>query len=323
MASDIGFDVDTVLHTEENWAYTTLNSIRDAVLITDLHSHVTYLNNVAEELTGWSRKEAFGRSLGQILPLVDNQTYQSIINPASRAMAENRPIELALNAMLKRRDGRLLEIEDSAAPIHNRHDEVVGAVVVFHDACHSLSRTAKFAYQAQHDPLTSLPNRFLFADRLSCAMGYAKRHQHQMALLYLDIDHFKSINDTSGHARGDRYLQIVAERLSSSIRTTDTVCRQGGDEFVVLLSEIENAQSALRVANKLLAALARRCLLDGHEKAISASVGVSIYPDHAHNESDLLHCADMAMYCAKRNGRAQCQLFHSDMKRTGKVFDPG
>ncbi|WP_447893956.1 diguanylate cyclase domain-containing protein [Vreelandella sp. GE22] len=313
-------EADTALHAEKEWAYITLNSICDAVLTTDTQSRVTYLNKMAEELTGWTRAEAFGNPLERVLPLVDNQTHASALNPAGRAMAENRPIELSLDAVLTRRDGSQLEIEDSAAPVHNRHGEVVGAVVIFHDACQSLTRSARFAYQAQHDPLTGLPNRFLFAERLSCAMSQARRRQQPLALLYLDIDHFKAINDTFGHALGDRYLQVVAERLKACLRTTDTICRQGGDEFVVLLTEIIDASSALGVADKILAALANPCQLEGHEHAISVSIGVSLYPDHAQSESELLHLADMAMYAVKQSGRHQCLLYHADMQQAASNF---
>ncbi|WNL43185.1 diguanylate cyclase [Halomonas sp. PAMB 3264] len=299
---------------EKSWAHVTLNSITDAVLTTDMHGRVTYLNRVAEALIGWSRVEAAGKPVEDILSMVDSHTYQTMVNPAIRAMIEDRAQGFVLGAVLIHRDGSQREIESSAVPVHNLSGMIVGAVVVFHDACQSHIRSAQFAYQAQHDPLTSLPNRFLFADRLARAVGLAKRHQHKMALIYLDMDHFKAINDTFGHALGDRYLQIVAERLSGCIRTTDTVCRQGGDEFVVLLSEIESVKSALNVASKILTALATPCQLAGHEHTFSASIGVSIYPDHSTDEQALLHYADLAMYCAKQNGRQQCRLYLAEME---------
>ncbi|GGC88410.1 diguanylate cyclase domain-containing protein [Vreelandella lutescens] len=304
---------EAALQAEREWAQVTLNSIGDAVLTTDVQGRVTYLNRVAEELTGWASRDALGKPVEHILKLVNNQTFHTATNPARRAMTENRTVGLAMNCLLIRQDGSQLEIEDSAAPIHNHQGFTVGAVVVFHDACQSLTRSAQFAYQAQYDALTSLPNRFLFAERLSRAIGLAKRHRHQVALLYLDIDNFKCINDSLGHALGDRLLQAVAERLSECIRVTDTVCRQGGDEFVILLSEIEHTQDAVRIAEKILTTLAKPCLMGHVERCISASIGVSLYPDHASNEHELLNNADAAMYHAKRSGRNQYQVFQGSI----------
>lgn len=304
--------VEAALLAERVWAQVTLNSIGDAVLTTDVQCRVTYLNRVAEELTGWANRDALGKPVEHILKLLNNQNFHTATNPALRAMRENRTIGLAINCVLIRQDGSQLEIEDSAAPIHNHQGFTVGAVIVFHDACQSLTRSAQFAYQAQYDALTSLPNRFLFAERLSRAIGLAKRHRHQVALLYLDIDNFKCINDSLGHALGDRLLQAVAERLSECIRVTDTVSRQGGDEFIILLSEIEHAQDAVRVAEKILITLAKPCLMGHVERCISASIGVSLYPDHASNEHELLNNADAAMYHAKRSGRNQYQVYEGD-----------
>ncbi len=248
-------DAEAVLLAASEWAQVTLNSIGDAVLTTDPDSRVTYLNSVAETLTGWSSKEAIGKPLAQVFPLVDGQTLQTATSPAQRAMEENRTVGLAMNCMLIRQDGSHLEIEDSAAPIHDRNGKIIGAVIVFHDAWHSATQSAKLAYQAQHDALTGLPNRILLSERLSRAIGLANRHQHRIALMYLDLDAFKDINDSLGHDLGDRVLESVADRISECLRDTDTVCRQGGDEFVVLLSEIEKTKDAARIAEKILGAL--------------------------------------------------------------------
>ncbi|MFI0472002.1 diguanylate cyclase domain-containing protein [Halomonas sp. HMF6819] len=302
-----------IWHRERDWAHVALNYVTDAVLTTDENGRVTYLNREAEVLTGWSKSEVSGSPVEQVLALIDRQTCESMVSPAIRAMIENRPLQLALDAILIHQNGSQREIEYFAAPIHDRQGDVGGSVMIFHDACQSFARSAQLAYQAQYDPLTALPNRFLFADRVSRALIQAKRGHHKMALLYVDMDRFKVINDTLGHAAGDRYLQIVAERLSGCIRMSDTICRHGGDEFIMLLNEIESVESALMVAQKALAALDQPCLLVGHRHTISASIGVSIYPDHSTDQHGLLHCADLAMYCAKQKGRHQCQLFSSEM----------
>jgi len=271
------------------------------------------MNRAAERLTGWSSCDALGKSLAEVLMLVDGQTLQISTNPAKRAMEENRTVGLAIDCVLIRKDGSQLEIEDSAAPIHDQSGNIKGAVIVFHDACQSPIQSSKLAYQAQHDPLTGLPNRILLSERLSRAIGLAKRHQHQVALLYLDLDAFKPINDSFGHGVGDRLLQSVADRLSKCVRDTDTICRQGGDEFVVLLSEIENPQDAITLAQKILNALAEPHRVGDHELRITTSIGISLYPDHGVDACSLLHHADMAMYHAKSSGCNHYQLFSADM----------
>ncbi|WP_201745164.1 diguanylate cyclase domain-containing protein, partial [Aidingimonas lacisalsi] len=273
-------DTEAALQDSREWAQVTLNSIGDAVVTTDLACRVTYLNRVAETLTGWSNADALGKPVAQVLTLIDGQTLQSVASPAQRAMEENRTVGLAMDCVLIRKDGSQLEIEDSAAPIHDQDGCLKGAVIVFHDACHSPTHSSKLAYQAQHDALTELPNRILLSERLYQAIGLAKRHQNQVALLYLDLDEFKSINDSLGHETGDFLLQSVAGRLSECVRETDTVCRQGGDEFVVLLSEMEKPQDAARVAEKILGTLAEPYQICHNELHITASIGVSVYPDH-------------------------------------------
>jgi diguanylate cyclase (GGDEF)-like protein/PAS domain S-box-containing protein len=306
-------EAEAALQAAKEWAQATLNSIGDAVVTTDLECRVTYMNRVAETLTGWASIDALGKPLAQVLTLIDGQTLQVAANPAQRAMQENRTVGLAMDCVLIRQDGSQMEIEDSAAPIHDRDGYVRGAVIVFHDACQSPTQSSKLAYQAQHDPLTELPNRALLSERLSRAIGLAKRHQHQVALIYLDLDAFKPINDSLGHAVGDALLQSVAGRLGECIRDTDTVCRQGGDEFVVLLSEIEKPLDAARIAEKILGALAAPFQIDNHELRITTSIGISLYPDHGVDARTLLDNADTAMYQAKENGRNHYQMFRADM----------
>lgn len=306
-------NAEAALQAVKEWAQVTLDSIGDAVVTTDLACRVTYMNRVAERLTGWSSFDALGKPLVEVLTLIDGQTLETATNPAQRAIEENRTVGLAIDCVLIRKDGSQLEIEDSAAPIHDRAGDIKGAVMVFHDASQSPTQSSKLAYQAQHDSLTGLPNRILLSERLSQAIGLAKRHQHQVALMYLDLDAFKPINDSLGHGVGDRLLQSVANRLSKCVRDTDTICRQGGDEFVVLLSEIEKPQDAIRVAQKILSAISAPYRIGKHELRITTSIGLSFYPDHGINGCTLLNNADMAMYHAKNSGCNRYQLFRAEM----------
>ena len=304
---------DDALFAEKERAQVTLNSIGDAVLTTNLPGNVTYLNQVAELMTGWSRELAVGRPLTEVFRIIDGVTRESAPNPAERAIRENRTVGLAADSILLCRDGGELAIEDSAAPIHNRDGQVAGAVIVFHDVSESRAMAQKMAYLAQHDFLTGLPNRALLTERLSRAIGQAKRHGKRIGLIFVDLDYFKHINDSLGHALGDLLLQRVADRLISCIRDTDTVCRQGGDEFVILLAEIELASDAAPIAQKLLAAVAEPCLIAGHELHVSLSVGISIFPDDGQNADEVMKNADTAMYHAKANGRNNYQFFTAEM----------
>jgi diguanylate cyclase (GGDEF)-like protein len=206
-------------------------------------------------------------------------------------------------------------IEDSAAPIHDRQGQVTGAVMVFHDVSVARAMTLKMSYLAQHDSLTDLPNRVLMNDRLSEAITLSKRHHRQLAVLFVDLDRFKRINDSLGHVIGDRVLQAVARRLSTCVRTSDTVSRQGGDEFVILLWEERNAQDAAVTAEKILHALREPLDIDEHVLNITASIGIVTYPDDGADAETLLRNADFAMYHAKDCGRNSYQFFKPDMNR--------
>lgn len=304
---------EEALFEEKERAQVTLNSIGDAVLTTDLLGNVTYLNLVAETMTGWSREEALSRPLSEVFQIIDGTTHQTAPNPAQRAIRENRTVGLAADSVLVRRDGVESAIEDSAAPIHNRDGSVAGAVIVFHDVSESRAMVLKMAHLANHDFLTGLPNRVLLTERLAQAIGLARRCGRQVALLFLDLDYFKHINDSLGHAIGDQLLQSVAGRLSACVRTTDTVCRQGGDEFVILLAEIEHPQDAALVAEKLLVALADSQRIGEHELHVTLSIGISIYPDDGVDVDTVMQNADTAMYHAKASGRNNYRFFTADM----------
>ncbi len=172
---------------------------------------------------------------------------------------------------------------------------------------------AQLSHMASHDYLTNLPNRALLTDRLAQAMTLARRRGKRVALMYLDVDHFKQVNDSHGHSVGDALLQLLARRLQDCVRQSDTVCRQGGDEFVVLLAEVEQPADAALAAAKLIDALASPCVIGEHQLQVGVSIGVSIYPDDAADVEGMLRNADTAMYHAKRNGRNHYQLFQPAM----------
>ena len=305
---------EEALFAERERAQVTLNSIGDAVLSTDVAGNVVYLNVVAEEMTGWSRREATGRPLAEVFRIVDGATREPALDPLAQAVRQNEVVGLTANCILIRRDGSESAIEDSAAPIHDRGGQVTGAVIVFHDVSMARAMTQKMAHLAQHDCLTDLPNRMLLGDRVANAISLARRHAKKCAVLFLDLDGFKPINDVLGHSAGDELLHSVSRRLVTCVRDSDTVSRQGGDEFVVLLSEIEHAADAAVSAQKVLSVLAPRHRVAGQELKVTASIGISIYPDHGADAETLIRCADTAMYQAKEKGRNTFRFFKEDKR---------
>lgn len=301
------------LFEEKERAQVTLNSIGDAVLSTDTHGKVTYLNQAAESMTGWASDEAIGRPFDEVFRIIDGETREPAVNPAQRALDEDKTVGLAADCLLVRRDGSESAIEDSAAPIHDRNGKVSGAVIVFHDVSQSRAMASKMAHQAKHDFLTGLPNRAQLMERLQQAIGLAKRHEKQVALMFLDLDNFKYVNDTLGHAIGDQLLQSVAERLQLNVRSTDMVCRHGGDEFVILLDEIDNPQGAELVAETLISSFSVPHIIDGQELDVTLSIGISVYPEDGDNEDALIRSADTAMFHAKAGGRNIYQFYSPDM----------
>lgn len=305
--------MEDALFIEKERAQVTLDSIGDAVLSTDIFGKITYLNLVAESMTGWPREEAVGRPLAEVFNIIDSISRVACRNPMELAIQQNRTVGLAANSILIRRDGVEAAIEDSAAPIHGRKGEVTGAVIVFHDVSAAKAMTVQMSELAQNDFLTGLPNRAHLNDRITQAINAAHRHHTKFAVLFLDLDFFKHINDSLGHPIGDILLQSVAKRLVSCVRDSDTVSRQGGDEFVILLSEVAHTKNAALCAQKLLTMLKAPNFIGHHGLEISASIGISVFPDDGLDPETLIKTADTAMYQAKEGGRNRYRFFEQEM----------
>ena len=301
------------LFEEKERAQVTLNSIGDAVVSTNFWGRVTFMNVVAERMTGWSLAEASGRSLEDVFRLVDGTHRKQTPSPTVRAIIEDSTVGLGTDCMLIRRDGAELAVETSAAPIHDRQGGVVGAVMVVHDVTVARELAHKLARLALHDSLTDVPNRTLLSDRLDQAMVRAQRSGNFVALLYIDLDRFKHINDSLGHAVGDQLLKSVARRLLACVRSSDTVSRQGGDEFLILLEDIVQAQDAAFCAEKIIAALDAPHRIGNHDLHLTASIGIATFPGDATEADSLLRNADFAMYQAKYSGRNNYQFFKPEM----------
>ncbi len=295
----------------------TLDAIEEAVLRIDISGDITYLNRKAEILTGWPRNEALGRPITDVLLFTEGRstsTNDSALNRAEFERGALIPIANCKTCTLVRRDGVELGIENTVTPIHDQDGIVTGSVVAFHDVSAARAKSVEISHLAQHDPLTGLPNRVLLNDRLTQAISLAMRQDKQLAVMFIDLDQFKKINDSLGHVIGDKLLQSVAGRLVNCVRRTDTVSRLGGDEFVVLLSQVEHEEDAAMSARKILRALAAPHIVDYKNLDISASVGVSTYPSDGPDAESLLNKADTAMYEAKKQGRNNYQFFRRDMQ---------
>jgi diguanylate cyclase (GGDEF)-like protein/PAS domain S-box-containing protein len=291
-------------------AQTTLESMGDALISTDGQGNITYLNPVAEILSGWLRDDAKGRAVDEVLHVVGLGDGRTIRHPILNAIA-NDASSNTTNGTLIRRDGVKFAIEDSIAPIHDRNGEVMGAVMVFRDVSAARAFAQKMSHLAQHDMLTGLANRWLLHDRLEQAIGLALRHSQLLSLLFVDMDLFKTINDSFGHPIGDEFLMSIAERLRACVRSTDTVCRFGGDEFVILLSEISHSADANTCARKISNELSQPYHVEELTLHLTASIGISIYPTDGCDAKTLLKNADRAMLTAKKLGGDRIQLYGS------------
>jgi len=305
--------MEEALFVEKERAQVTLNCIGDAVVCTDLAGNITFLNAVGARMTGWSWEEAAHRPLPEIVRILDAESRETVPNPLEMAVAQGRTARLTSNWILVRRDGFETPIEDSVAPIHDREGQATGAVIILRDVSAARRMALEIVHSAEHDYLTGLPNRTLVNDRINQAILLSSRHGKKVAVLFLDLDGFKHINDSLGHATGDKLLQSIAKRLVDCVRGSDTVSRQGGDEFVVLLSEVEHAANAAITARRMLQAVAEAHSIDQHELHVTTSIGLSVYPDDGPDAETLVKNADTAMYQAKENGRQSYQFFKPAM----------
>jgi diguanylate cyclase (GGDEF)-like protein/PAS domain S-box-containing protein len=305
--------VEDALYVEKERALVTLNSIGDAVLCTDISGKITYLNLVAETMTGWRREEATGQPLAEVFRIVDSATQKTARDPMKMAVEQNVTAGLIVDCVLIRRDGFESVIEDSAAPIHDRAGRVIGAVIVFHDVSAARAMSRQMTHAAQHDLVTNLPNRLLLNDRIAQSISLARRQNRPLAVIFLDLDRFKYINDSLGHATGDKLLQSVSRRLLAGLRGSDTVSRQGGDEFVILLSEVDDPEDLATSAKKILLLLNAPHSIGGQDLLIGGSIGISVYPADGEDAETLIKNADTAMYRAKERGRNNFQFFKAEM----------
>ena len=311
------------LSTEKERLHVTLQSIGDGVITTDTEGRVTYLNPAAKVITGWSDEEARGLLLSQIFRIFNEETREAVSSPVELVLQSGKICGLANHTMLIRRDESECAIEDAAAPILDNNNNTIGVVLVFHDVTVTRRMTAEISRQATHDALTNLLNRREFERRLDMALQSGQSESKRHALLYLDLDQFKVVNDTCGHIAGDELLRQLAGVLTQHTRQNDALARLGGDEFGVLLDSCP-PEVALDIAESL-----RRIICDfrfiWQDKSfpIGVSIGLVNFGGNHVSIGDVLSAADAACYIAKDKGRNRIHVYYAEdselVKRRGEM----
>jgi len=298
------------MYAEKERAQVTLASIADSVITTNVQGRVEYLNPIAEALTGWKLREARGLPLSTVCSMQDEATRQPIADPVARVLRDDATVRVTSNVVLLRRDGMEIAIDQSAAPIRDRLGTITGVVLVLHDVRREREFATQLSYQATHDTLTGLINRREFEHRLDRALASARDEGRHHAMMYLDLDQFKVVNDTCGHAAGDEFMRQISVVLQERLREGDTLARLGGDEFGVLL---ENCQidNALRIAETLRQAIADfHFIVNQRTFAVGVSIGLVNMADGTLSLTEVLSAGDAACYMAKEKGRNRVQLYH-------------
>ncbi|MCF6251672.1 MAG: EAL domain-containing protein [Methylococcaceae bacterium] len=281
----------------------------EGIFITDINGNIQAANTSASRITGYPNDELLGQNPRMLKSdYHDVQFYKSLwqlIRKNNRWQGE---------IWNKRKNGQVYPEWLSISPIKNDQGEVQSYIGIFIDISKQKEAEKRLIHLANHDKLTGLPNRDLFLDRLNIAVLEAKRHQQQIAVLFIDLDHFKYINDTFGHAQGDQVLQKVASRLKTGLRENDSLARMGGDEFTVILQDFDNHYDVEITANRIISTLDQPIFINQQEVYISSSIGISFFPEDGLSADVLMKRADTAMYSAKNNGRKQFHFFQSAME---------
>lgn len=287
-------------------AEVTLSSISEAVITADIQARVNYMNPAAEAISGWRADDARGLPLEQVVPL--HAVGESSSNDGGLAAAV-----VAGDLELTRHDGRRIVVERSVSPLHDRADAPIGTVMVLRDITEARVLNARMAYLAHHDSLTALPNRLQLNETLAQLIASATHRGTGVAVLFIDLDLFKHVNDALGHHIGDQLLQQVAKRIQRNVGNLGSVYRTGGDEFVVLLDNVVTRESVAQVAERLLAIAGTPYAVASHELHQAFSIGMSLFPEDGYDASTLMMRADASMYLAKRNGRNAFRFYTDEL----------
>ncbi|MBB72436.1 MAG: diguanylate cyclase [Legionellales bacterium] len=289
-----------------------LDAAGEGVFGTDTRGVINFINPAGAKMLGYPAEALIGQPFATMLHLNDEQNFSWDNSDFQKTCASGHTYHKG-DDNFRRKDSTPLPVEYTASPLHDIHDDYIGTVVVFTDITLRKTVEEQLTHLALYDHLTKLPNRLLFEKTITQTIARARRHNRLMALMFLDLDHFKTINDTLGHDVGDLLLQGVAERLKECVRESDTVARLGGDEFAIILDEVDKIEDAAIIAEKILESLTPPFNLDGHEVFASTSIGIAVYPMSGDTSIALTKNADISMYRAKQQGRNNYRFFTSDM----------
>jgi diguanylate cyclase (GGDEF)-like protein/PAS domain S-box-containing protein len=277
---------------------------------TDQEGKITFFNNIFADVLGYTQEELTGLNFQSLIKKEDADSLSILFNQIfiTGKPTRNFPYEFIST------DGKVTSAEFSFFPKRDKEGNVCGFRGVGHDITERKHAEEKIQYQATHDALTGLPNRLMFSQLLNQAIKSARRYKRQFAVLFIDLDRFKIINDTMGHDAGDQLLQEIAARLKQTLRAVDVVARLGGDEFIVLIDEVSDSSHVSTVAHKIITSIIKPLTIMKQECRITASIGISIYPKDAEDEQSLMKNADMAMYLAKEEGKNNYQFYSEDIQ---------
>lgn len=302
------------LQTEKELAHVTLMSIGEALITTDIQGRVTSMNPVAERLTGRSASESLNQAIDEILELRNEDTGERLEEPVSTALAQSKTVAVPEPALLVRKDGESVHVDASVSPVYNSKDELLGAVAVFFDVSYARELTKRVRHRASHDDLTGLVNRGEFENRLAQVVASARDDGKVHALLFMDLDRFKIVNDTCGHLAGDELLRQISGELQVHVRQRDTLARLGGDEFALILENC-NTEQAYRIADDMLAFMHNfRFNWEDKTFQVGMSIGIALIDEHCASVRHAIHNADNACYMAKEGGRDRAYVFNQDNK---------
>jgi diguanylate cyclase (GGDEF)-like protein/PAS domain S-box-containing protein len=304
---------EIALKNERKQAVVTLESIGDAVITTDTAGKVTFFNKVAKKLTELEDKDVLNKDINEVLNLSHSKTHEKKLTPIQDVIHKGVTKFISNGTKLTSVSGKEYIISDSAAAVKDDEGNILGTVLVFQDDTEHHELQELLEHKANYDSLTGLPNRELFIDRLNQGMKIANRNNSILAVLFIDLDYFKEINDSLGHHIGDLLLQELTDRFSQEIRETDTISRLGGDEFTMLINSIKDVGYIVDVINKIMDTTKEPFEIEGHTLYITMSVGVAIYPDNGMEHMTLLKNADAAMYKAKAEGRNTYRFYTKEM----------